>query len=385
MPKITHQSNNTSNATFETILNKHLSKLPKIGDTITGKVVSITKNEILIDLPNINVGIVRGQELLNIDIDKININDKIEATILDLENEKGQIELSLKASAETIWNKIIKDQEQKNIIEVTILGANKGGLLTKIYNISAFLPVSQLASKHYPKVEGGDKMKIFKKLKKIVGSKIKARIIDIEKEQDKIIISEKNIEQEKQKEKLKKYKIGQTIEGKIIQLFKFGAIIQFDKNVEGFIHISEMSWQIINKPEDILKINDQIKAQIINIKDNQVFLSLKRLEKNPFEAEIKEKNIKEGKKVKGKINNILPYGLLVQITPNVQGLAYISDLIIPIGKNIFTSYKINQEQEFKILKIDLARGKVALGNRDVSNGDKVDKNDEKKEEKKIDC
>lgn len=381
----TNQSNNILKNAFEAMLNKHLNRLPKIGDEIIGKVLTIAKNEILIDFSGFNVGVARGQELLNLDLtcNKIQVGDEIAATILDLENEKGQIELSLAASGEVVWNKIIKNQEQKTIIEVTILGANKGGLLTRVYNMSAFLPVSQLASKHYPKVEGGDKMKIFKKLKKLIGSKLKAQIIDIEKDQEKVIISEKTIEQDKQKEKLKKYKIGQIIEGKVIQLFKFGAVIKFDKNLEGFTHISELAWQTINSAEEILKLEQIVKAQIINIKDSQVFLSLKKLEADPFEAEIQQANLKEGEKIKGQINSILPYGLLIQLTPKLKGLAYIGDLSWPVGQNIFNAYKIGDEREFKILKIDSNRGKIALGDRDNLVEVKIDKNiDQNIEEQK---
>lgn len=384
----TNQSNHILKNAFEAMLNKHLNRLPKIGDEIIGKVLTIAKNEILIDFSGFNVGVARGQELLNLDLtcNKIQVGDEIAATILDLENEKGQIELSLAASGEVVWNKIIKNQEQKTIIEVTILGANKGGLLTRVYNMSAFLPVSQLASKHYPKVEGGDKIKIFKKLKKLIGSKIKAQIIDIEKDQEKVIISEKTIEQDKQKEKLKKYKIGQIIEGGVVQLFKFGAVIKFDKNLEGFAHISELAWQTINSAEEILKLEQIVKAQIINIKDSQVFLSLKKLEADPFEAEIQQANLKEGEKIKGQINSILSYGLLIQLTPKLKGLAYIGDLSWPAGQNIFNAYKIGDEREFKILKIDSNRGKIALGDRDNLVEVKVDKNidqniDEQKEKK----
>lgn len=389
MPKTPPQPNNTAKTAFETILNQHLNKMPKAGDIIAGKVLSVSKNEILIDLDGLNIGVVRGQELLNLDLNynKIQAGGEIEATILDLENEKGQIELSLAASSEAVWDKIIKNKEQKTIIEVLILGANKGGLLTRVYNMSAFLPVSQLSSKHYPKVEGGDKMKIFKKLKKLVGAKIKTQIIDIEKDQEKVIISEKTIDQDKQKEKLKKYKIGQIIKGEVAQLFQFGAVIKFDKNLEGFAHISELSWQTLNNAEEILKLGQSVKAQIINIKDNQVFLSLKKLEADPFEAEIKQALIKEGEKIKGQINSILPYGLLIQLTPKLKGLAYIGDLSLPAGQNIFSAYKIGDEHEFKVLKIDLSRGKIALGNKDglieVKVEQNVEQNTKEKKEKEV--
>jgi len=175
---------------------------------------------------------------------------------------------------------VLKQKKEKGEpILVKILGANKGGLISEVSGIPAFLPVSQLSSDHYPKVEGGDKIKILRELQKFIGKALEVKILNLDPINEQIILSEKAKVFDKKREILKNYKIGDIVEGEITGILDFGAFLRFGQDLEGLIHISEMDWKIIKDPSEIVKIGDKVKAKIIEISGDKVWLSLKALKK----------------------------------------------------------------------------------------------------------
>lgn len=261
------------------LINDHLSNLPKIGDIIKGKALSADKSQIIIDIEGFTTGIVRGREIKNLpeEYGKIKTGDEIQAMVIDLDNENGQMELSLKSAiAAGAWQFIKEKEKSQEIIEIKIKGANKGGLLSNIRGIQAFLPVSQLSPENYPKVEGGDKKKIFKKLRNLIGKTFAVKIIGSNMEEEKVILSEKRAKEEQIKIILQKFKPGDTVDGRITKIANFGAFITFDDNLEGLIHISQIPQD--DKGQINLAVDDKVKAKIIDIKGSRVFLSLKNHE-----------------------------------------------------------------------------------------------------------
>lgn len=165
------------------------------GKIAEGKIIGWAKSAVFLDLGILGTGIIFGKEFqtARTELRGLKINDSVFGKIINIENEEGYVELSLEqASSDLNWNKIREIKEKKEIIEVQILGANKGGLLANLFGIPAFLPVSQLSSKNYPKVEKGDTDKILKELQNFIGKKIEVQIFDFDKKQNKLILSEKN-------------------------------------------------------------------------------------------------------------------------------------------------------------------------------------------------
>lgn len=260
------------------LINDYLANLPKTGDLVKGKVLSASKSQITVDIEGFTTGIVRGREIKNLpeECGKLKPGDEIQAMVIDLDNEDGQMELSLKSAlAAGAWQFIKEKEKSQEIIEVKIKGANKGGLLSNIHGIPAFLPVSQLSPENYPKVEGGDKKKIFKKLRSLIGKTLAVKIIGSSAEEEKIILSEKRARDEQIKLTLQKFKPGDNVEGKITKIANFGAFITFTDNLEGLIHISEIPKD--DKGQINLMADDEVKAKIIDIKGSRVFLSLKNI------------------------------------------------------------------------------------------------------------
>jgi len=336
-----------------------LLKPPKIGEIIEGKIIGKGKSSVFLDLGPFRTGIIYGKEFYAVKdkLKNLKIGDKVFAEILDLENEEGYIELSLsQASNKLIWEELKEKKENGEIISVKILGANKGGLITKISDIPAFLPVSQLLLEHYPKVEGGDTIKILRELQKFIGKELELKIFSLDQQSDQIILSEKARESEKIKEILKNYKVGDVVEGEISGITDFGAFMKFGGVLEGLIHISELDWKIIEDPTEIIKIGEKIKVKIIDISGNKVSLSLKALKKDPWLT--LEKKYKKGDVVSGKITKFNPYGAFVQITPEIQGLVHISEF--GTKTKMEKLLKIGEKYNFQILEIRPKEHRMSL-------------------------
>ena len=257
---------------------------------------------------------------------------------------------------------IKEKKEKEELIRVKILGANKGGLLSKVMNIQAFLPVSQLSSQNYPKVEGGDTTKILRELQKFIGTEMDVMVLDYNQSEEKLIISEKIKEMERAKEVLKNYNVGDVVDGKITGIADFGAFITFGEGLEGLIHISELAWQIIKNPSEVVSEGEDVKAKIIEINNDRAFLSLKALKSNPWEK-MKGK-LKEGDTVKGKVTKINPFGAFIQLDEiseeddKVQGLCHISEF--GTMEKMSEVLQVGNEYNFEIISFEPKEHRMIL-------------------------
>jgi len=371
-----------------------LSKLPKVGEIIQGKIIDKGRASVFLDLGICGTGIIYGKEFYEAKNKLRNLKkgDTVFAKIVDLDNEEGYIELSLtKAGQELAWEQISQKKEKDESIYIKILGANKGGLLAEVSGIPAFLPVSQLSLNNYPKIEGGDPQKILRALQKFIGKEMEVKIFDFDQREKKLILSEKAKESQKIKEILKNYKIGDVVEGEITGVVDFGAFIKFpssapssakatagkkaaeDKpavkeieaqklaeetpeSLEGLIHISELDWQLIEDPLEIVKVGQRVKAKIIDISNGKVSLSLKALKKDPWENI--EKKYKKGDIIKGEITKFNPFGAFIKISPKIQGLCHISEF--GSQKKMEETLKIGEKNDFQILSIEPSEHRITL-------------------------
>ena len=350
-----------NNHPMDDLLNKNNIKIPKIKDLVEGTIISISKNEIYLDLDGITTGIIRGKEMYDESSDesKLKIGDEATATVIDLDNENGYIELSLReAGHQKAWNKLEELLKNGEIVDTKVIDANKGGLMVKIGNVLGFLPVSQLTIEHYPRIEGGDREKILHHLKLFIGENLKTKIIDINEKEEKLIVSEKAAWDDKQRKNISKYKLGDKIEGKVTGVVKFGAFIEFGEGLEGLVHISELAWQRIDDPRDVIKVGDKVNAEIIEIDETKISLSIKKLQNDPWDN-VKDK-YKKGQIVKGKITKINPFGAFVELDKSIHGLVHISELSnkkINDPKNILT---VGKEYNFTIINIEPTNHRLGL-------------------------
>lgn len=341
-------------------ISNDLIKPLKVGDIIEGKIIGFGRSQVFVDLKPYGTGIIYGREFREGKsmLKKMKIGETLLAKITDLENDEGFIELSVtQAGKELTWEQLIQKKEEGEILKIKILEANKGGLLTEISGVSAFLPVSQLSSEHYPRVEGGEQEKILKELKKFVGQELEVKIFDISPKEEKLILSEKAKEIEKIKEILKNYKVDQIVEGEITAILDFGAFIKFGpENLEGLIHISELDWQLIEDPSKIVKVGEKVKAKIVKISDDKISLSLKALKPNPWEDFAKVH--KAGEIISGQVIKFNPFGAFIKIDEKIQGLIHISEF--GSKEKMEESLKLDQKYNFEISEIDPKEHRLIL-------------------------
>jgi len=381
--------NKNQDIDFGKLLEKDDINIPQVGDIIKATVVSASKAEVKLDVAGVLMGVVRGPELYNEvpEYSELKPGDEIEAAVVDDENESGELELSFRlVGQEKAWKNLRQAFKDKETIKVKVVDANKGGLLSRYRQIDGFLPVSQLAPENYPRISGGDKSRILEKLKSFVGQELEVTVMTLNEDDNKIIFSEKDVWNKRQKPALDKYKINMEIEGKITAITNFGVFVSFGEGIEGLIHISELAWQRIDSPSEMYKVGDNIKAEIISIDGAKVFLSAKKLLKDPWlEASAKYKT---GQVVPGIILKINPFGLFVKLDDEIHGLAHISQLNLEPKEKISELFKADEVKDFEIVSISPAEHRLGLKLADGKKASKksarktADEKEEKEEKEK---
>ncbi|MDD3285625.1 MAG: S1 RNA-binding domain-containing protein [Patescibacteria group bacterium] len=346
---------------FADLLEKDGVKVPQVGDVVKGTVVTASKSEVVLDIDGVLMGIVRGPELY-VEVEEyahLKPGDQVEAAVLETENEEGHLEMSFRqVGQEKAWQNLREAFKEKNTVKIRIIDANKGGLLARYCQINGFLPVSQLAPENYPRISGGDKSKILEKLKTFVGQDFEVNVITLNEEENKIIFSEKDVWNKKQKPALDRYSVGMVVDGRITAITNFGVFLNFDDGMEGLIHISEIAWQRIDSPNELFKVGDRIKAEIVSIDGSKIFLSSKKLQKDPWQEASAKYSV--GQVVKGTIVKVNPFGLFVKLDEEIHGLAHISQLNLSLKEKIGELFNAGEEKDFEIVSISPSEHRLGL-------------------------
>jgi len=374
---------------FADLLQDYFAQIPQVGDLVKGTVISIDRGEVRVDINGAIVGVVRGEELFSEskEFSDIKVGDEVESTVIEDENEMGEMELSFRVAGNRIvWNRMADLVKSGDVITAKVLQANKGGLMMQSDALTGFMPVSQLNPDNYPRVQGGDKSRILEHLRKFIGKNMRVKVLNADMDEDKLIFSQKEVWEEEQKNILDAYTIGDVVEGEISALTPFGAFVKFGEGLEGLVHISEIVWQRIDHPKDILKIGDHVKAQIIDLNKSKIYLSLKRLIEDPWKK-VKD-TYKIGDTVKGEIHKVENFGLMVKLDDEIHGLAHISDLSdkrVSDVKTLLLKFTVGSSYDFDVISIEPAEHRLGLRLTGVVKKDttKAEKKTEEKAEEKI--
>lgn len=335
--------------------------IPKVGDVVKGRVLSVSKNEVHVDIDGMTTGVIRGRELFDEsgEYADLKIGDIAQATVTDIENENDEMELSFRqAGHRKAWNELERLMKDRAVVDALITDANRGGLMVRVGRVIGFLPVSQLSSEHYPRVEGGDKNKILELLQMYTGQRFRVKIIDLDEGDDKLIVSEKAAMEEKQKELISQFGVDDTIKGVVTGVVDFGVFVEFGPKLEGLVHISELAWQRIDDPREIVKVGDTITAKIIQIDGTKISLSIKRLVDDPWKKAVERYEV--GQRVKGKVLKINSFGAFVELDSEIHGLAHISELSEKLVRDPADIVSVGKEYTFKILAIEPKNHRLGL-------------------------
>jgi len=356
-----------TNKQMEAILKSLEKDLPvfAIGDMVEGIIAGRSGRRLWIDIDGRALGIVPPSEVSGNKGDLAE-GKKVLSSVIDTEDENGNIVLSLRRAdkKKAFWD-LEKKHEKEEALFVKVIDANRGGLIVGQENFQGFLPVSELSRENYPRVEGGDKEKILAKLKDLIGKSFNVKVITFDRNEDKLIFSEKKATGALDKGSLDKIKVGKIVEAKVSGVAEFGLFVQFD-NLEGLVHISEISWERVTDIQKQYKVGDKIKAKIIEIdaEKQRISLSLKRLADDPWQKKIK--GYKVGQKVEGQVSRLTPFGAFISFDDNITGLIHISEISDQRINDPSEKLKLGEKITTKIISIEPEEHKIGLSIKELT-------------------
>jgi len=340
----------------ELLASAEITPLQK-NDTVEGIIISHDKHEVWLDLGMQGTGLVVGRELEQV-AKELKEGDSMSASVLETESPEGYAILSLrKFSREKGWEVLEERAKTKESFGIVPFDANKGGLLIEVEGVRGFLPVSQLSSENYPRVTGADKDEILQRLNQLIGRTLMVRILDLDRSQNKLIVSEKEAQREFTEGKISNLKVGEKVKGIATGVVDFGVFLNVD-GVEGLIHISEIAWDRVDNPSKYVKVGQEIEAIIIAIDQDKLSLSIKQLSADPWTEEIA--NYTEGDEVEGTVTRITPFGAFVQVSPIIEALVHISELSDKHVSDPNTLVSVGEKKKFRIIGIDKNQHKLSL-------------------------
>ncbi len=337
--------------------------LPKAGEIRQGIIVSNRNNELIVDIGSKSEGIISSKEIENLDKsvkEKLTLGAEIPVFVVEPEDASGNTILSyVKAAAQQDWIDAEKLMKAKEIHTGAIVGNNRGGLLIAVGHIRGFIPNSQLISNR----NNGSQYNI--------GKEISAKVIEVDRERNRLILSERAAEQElrqsKKEELLQSIKEGDVCEGKVVNLADFGAFVDIG-GIEGLVHLSELSWKRINNPSEKLKVGDTIKVYVLKV-DNErqrLALSIKRLEADPWTLVSEQYHV--GQLMSAKITKLTNFGAFARLQDEyeLEGLIHISELSEDHITHPREVVKPTQDVTVRIIRIDSEQRQLGLSIKQVS-------------------
>ena len=349
------------NMSMSDLMNDFELKNFRKGEIVKGKVVSVRNDEIIVNIGHFADGVVSRNEISNdsdFDINEIKVDDEIYVMVLSGDDGEGNVSLSKKrADAIKAWDNIEELFESGKSLQVKLKEVVKGGIVAFTSGIRAFMPASQCAARRVENLE------------ELVGKTLEVKIIEFNKENRKVVISRRVIEEEElKKEKTalwKTIKEGEKRKGKVTKILKFGAFVNIG-GVEGLIHINDLAWTRVKRVEDILSVGDEVEVYVrsVDLAKERMELSLKDVCENPWVKVSNEHNV--GDTVNAKIVRFIQVGAIAEIEGGIEGLVHISEIT---DENITSAedvLKLGQEVKVKILSIDAENEKLSLSIKDAS-------------------
>ncbi len=350
----------------------HKIKQLSRGDIVEGEVVDINNGVVIVDVGFKSEGIIAGRELKSDTLDwtQLKVGDKVLVYVVKPEDDKGQLVLSIRRTQQaSAWLSLENAKKNNEVVDAVVVESNNGGLIVEIgKGIRGFIPTSQLdATRVYAngvRQVGKDiSSKVQKRLNSLIGEGIKTRIIELDREKNRIILSEKMVTQARDLEKraatLKKVKEGDVLEGTVSGITPFGIFVNA-QGLEGLVHLSELSWDKVEDIGAIYTVGNSVKVVVIGLSDGgkRVAYSVKRLQQDPWSQAISK--FKIGDVVDGVVQKVVPYGAFIRIGEGLNGLIHISELSDKLVKNPEDIVKVGQEVKVKILSISSTERHLGL-------------------------
>jgi small subunit ribosomal protein S1 len=333
------------------------------GDIVTGEVVKVDKDEVLLDIGYKSEGVIPARELsIRHDVDPseiVTVGDRIEALVLQKEDKEGRLILSKKrAQYERAWGTIERIKENNGVVSGPVIEVVKGGLILDI-GLRGFLPASLV------------ELRRVRDLQPYVGRNLEAKIIELDKHRNNVVLSRRAWLEETQKEQREEFldnlKPGEVRRGTVSSVVNFGAFVDLG-GMDGLVHVSELSWKHVAHPSEVVQVGDEIEVEILEVdmERERISLSLKATQQDPWQAFAN--NHRVGELVYGRVTKLVPFGAFLQVGDGIEGLVHISEMAahhVDLPEQVVSP---GEELWVKIIDLDLQRRRISLSIKQAAEG-----------------
>ena len=334
------------------------------GQKVSGKVIKRWEYGVLVDCADgAFTGLILAKEVKNLERKgyDLSLEQTLEAEVLggDIVTDEWYYVISIsKLLQQDAWKKVMGQKERDEIITVVPTEANLGGLLVDMHGIKWFIPLSQLAPIHYPRVEDGDQERIFDELLKLLGKEFKVRIINFDEQDKRMILSEREALREEREEIMTNLAVGNEYDGIVSGISSYGFFVTIGGGIEGLVHISEITYGHVSNIDKLAHVGDNMRVKIIGLEDGKISLSSKKLKPDPWT--VIPATYKVGDVIEGEVVRYVPYGVFIRVYDDINGLVHLSEITTKHVQAPSDALKLGQIVRAKIILLEPRNRKIGL-------------------------
>jgi len=373
------EQHNNNNQTMESLLKEQDLNvdLPQAGEIRTGMIASVSQSQILVSIGAKSEGVVSGRELDQLSAEErqaLKVGQEVHVFVINPEDANGNVVLSLKRAQEQLsWENVDKLLEESGVIDTKIIGFNKGGLIVDVDGLRGFVPASQVSAMRRTQSSGETPEQRWQKM---VGQPISVRVIEVDRERRRLIVSERAANTESRqsiKERvLDELEEGKIYTGRVTSLANFGAFININ-GADGLVHLSELSWDHIEHPREVLEVGQEVKVKVINVDRDKkrIGLSVRALLDDPWKSRMEKYSV--GQLVEGVITRLTKFGAFARLDGDIEGLIHISEIAEHRIEHPKEALKEGEVKSLRVIRIDAEQHRIGLSLRKVDSAAFADK------------
>ena len=373
------QSTNNNNQTMESLLQEQDLNvdLPQSGEIRTGVIASISPSQILVSIGAKSEGVVSGRELEQLtaeEREELKVGQEVHVYVINPEDANGNVVLSLKRAQEQIaWDNVERLVSSDEVVESKVMGFNKGGLIVGVEGLRGFVPSSQISAMRRSQSTGDTPEQRWQKM---IGQPISVRVIEVDRERRRLILSERAASTESRqsiKERvIEELEEGKVYTGRVTSLANFGAFININ-GADGLVHLSELSWDHIDHPREVLEVGQEVKVKVINVdrEKKRIGLSVRALQEDPWRSRVEKYSV--GQLVEGVITRLTKFGAFARLEGDIEGLIHISEIADHRIEHPKEVLKEGEVKSLRVIRIDPDQHRIGLSLRKVDSAAFADK------------
>jgi small subunit ribosomal protein S1 len=373
------QGDQNNNQTMESLLEtESLSvDMPQAGEIRTGTIASISPSQILVSIGAKSEGVIAGREIEQLtpeEREALKVGGEVPVYVINPEDANGNVVLSFRRAQEQMsWENVEKMLGEDRVYESKIIGFNKGGLIVSVGGLRGFVPASQVSSLRRSQSTGETPEQRWQKM---IGEPISVRIIEVDRERRRLILSERAAGSESRqsiKERvIDELEVGKTYSGRVTSLANFGAFVNVN-GADGLVHLSELSWDRVQHPSEVLEIGQEVKVKVINVdrEKKRIGLSLRALADDPWKSRVEKFAV--GQLVEGVITRLTKFGAFARLEGDIEGLIHISEMAEHRIEHPKEVLKEGEVRTLRVIRIDAEQHRIGLSLRKVDSGAYADK------------